>query len=118
MEAATQINKRFPKVSSNEIDIFIEKLKESNIPYVLRERDDFIGWDVKIPSVRAWEDETPGSQAISVVCLNVSFGGKDGLLEAWAKTEQDVTGYLTADLAYKYVTDHLKGYALMEDAEQ
>lgn len=107
-----------PSVPMDQMDIFIKKLDDNNIPYVFRERDDFIGWDVKIPSVKAWEEETPGSQAISVVCLSISFGGKDGLLEAWAKTEEDVTGYLTADLAYKYVTDHLKGYALMEDAEQ
>ena len=117
METAAQINKRFPKVMNDEMDKFVKLLQENHIPYVLRERDDFIGWYVKIPSLKGWEDETPGTQSISVVCLNISFGGKDGLLEAWAKTEQDVTGYLTADLAYKYVTDHLQGYMHIESEE-
>lgn len=80
------------------------KLMEADIPFTVNIQK----WDeARYPQIYLHDDK--GGYIGDVVCNSMSYGHEDGLLEimGFGIANNDVQGYLTADLVFDWILDYL-----------
>lgn len=86
-----------------EFNKLVKMLQKNDIPFEVEQLA--TGKRLFVPSSFAFS-EGECKYRISVICCTGSFGYDRGLLEMWApSTWQDVDGYLTAEDAYKWISE-------------
>ena len=79
-----------------EMEKLTRLLMHNNVPFE-------IGTNHFNNSPQIWIPNKEDPNNVDVICHELSYGGKDGLLEAWSRTWDDARGWLTAESAYELI---------------